>query len=133
MGYTHYWRNTVELSAACVEELRTLLINQYQAGMIWRECDDSVPPIVTHNCVRFNGVDEAGHETFLYEQGEAFSFCKTAYKPYDAVVVAALLLIAKHHSQEGFTWSSDGAESDFDEGKALLRSLGLTHKRSKHD
>lgn len=133
MGYTHYWRNTVELSAECVEELRTLLINQYQVGVIWRECDDSVPPTVNHNCVRFNGVDEAGHETFLYEQGEAFSFCKTNCKPYDKVVVASLLLIDKHHGHEGFTWSSDGHGVDFDEGKALLQSLGLMHKAGKHE
>lgn len=43
----------------------------------------------------------------LFEEGQAFDFCKTARKPYDAVV-CALLIAAKDHYGASLRVSSDG-------------------------
>jgi len=41
--------------------------------------------------VRFNGVDEDGHETFYFGLDKTgFNFCKTNVKPYDEVVCGCL-------------------------------------------
>ena len=127
MGYTHYWRNVPKLSAACVAELKELLGHAFTSGLIWRECEDSLPPIVSPKLVRFNGVGHDSYETFLLSEGSAFAFCKTGHRPYDKVVVASLKVVEKHHAKDGFTWSSDGSEAggDFKEADELLYSLRI--------
>jgi hypothetical protein len=65
------------------------------------------PPEVTDELIRFNGIGSNGHETFhlpkTMEPGHPSTgkkyrsnFCKTARKPYDAVVCAILLSMHKH-------------------------------------
>lgn len=58
--------------------------------------DDAGRDLICFNGDERNGHD-LGHETFyLTREGRGFSFCKTARKPYDWLVVAALLLVEKH-------------------------------------
>ena len=46
---------------------------------------------VNETQVRFNGVDEDGHETFNFSLNKpTFNFCKTNTKPYDEVVCGCL-------------------------------------------
>jgi hypothetical protein len=118
MGYTHYWYKEKELSEnnwktfiAEIEVLfkgNTLLCSEYDKP-------DSLP-IADDELVRFNGKDEDGHETFYFprvesgqteDDGKRFSFCKTAYKPYDSYVVRALML-AEEHFGKGIRVESDG-------------------------
>lgn len=77
----------------------------------------------------FNGLDGDSHETFDFSrtkdtwllrspESPDFSFCKTARKPYDKVIVAILKLA--DHCFEGFSWSSDGGEDEHKEGTILL-------------
>lgn len=78
--------------------------------------------------VIFNGQGNDSYETFLFEPygnnpspsggGKDFSFCKTACKPYDIVVVACLAIAAENLG-EGIEVSSDGNRSDWVEGVAL--------------
>lgn len=58
-----------------------------------------------------------GHVT---EKGEVFSCCKTAYKPYD-ILVTACMIIAKHHLGDGIRLSSDGDERDWEDGRKLCQ------------
>ena len=50
---------------------------------------------------------------------EAFEFCKTAYRPYDLVVTAVLLLYA-HHFPGKVRLSSDGERVNWIEGQHLV-------------
>lgn len=65
--------------------------------------------------IRFNGMGENGHETFLFKlDSEKFNFCKTARKPYD-LPVCKILLVLKHY-MPNLELSSDGfSEGGYEE------------------
>jgi len=75
------------------------------------------------------------HETFWFprvmemepydkpdECGRYFQFCKTAFKPYD-VLVTATLIIAKHRFGDAIQVSSDGDQKDWFDGQMLCQSV----------
>ncbi|MEM8783466.1 MAG: hypothetical protein AAGE65_11505 [Planctomycetota bacterium] len=98
-------------------------------------------PRFTASCVAFNGrcggrssVDELGHEAFYLPRvfhpepyqtpdprGRYFAFCKTARKPYDLLVTAALVAL-KHHFPE-VQVLSDGHAEDWSAGLRLTRDV----------
>ena len=65
-------------------------------------------PVLEHDLVQMNGIGDESHEALCYPpdfewnrkvhpvEFLGFRYCKTARKPYDVVVCAALLAI-KHH------------------------------------
>lgn len=114
MGYTHYWTDRGqghEIPPEAVTLIRKITEEAHRQGLIQREHDDPRPPIVTAREVRFNGVGEEGHETFCFMPGEqSFCFCKTARKPYDAIVMRVLLVLGYH--RPGLEIRSDGAFHD---------------------
>jgi hypothetical protein len=138
MGYTHYWYRKPKLDAnnwdAFLLDVDKLIRN---SGItVQYEADDAKPPEVSAQLVRFNGVDGDGHETFYIEReatgrdrdGQVFAFCKTAQKPYDPLV-CAVLVAAKKHFGADFKVSSDGDQTDWEEGLDLVdRLLGYTAK-----
>lgn len=80
------------------------------------ECDSADEAAVTSKMVRFNGVNEKGHETFLLEfKPSPFEFCKTARKPYDLAVCASLIL-ASYYAESGEI-SSDGINAGWENGE----------------
>ena len=85
---------------------------------------DEVKPIeLGVKGVRFNGIGNNGHETFMLTPAvKSFDFCKTACKPYDKYVVATLAL-AKYHFGDDILVSSDGEAEDWEEGLALLKEV----------
>jgi hypothetical protein len=91
--------------------------------------EDTIPEQaeVSDYQIRFNGVGNDGHETFILKKSGwefkdvdrpnhlQFNFCKTARKPYD-LAVGLVLLVAKNHSPNSIRVSSDGDwESDWKE------------------
>lgn len=120
MGYTHYWRHQEipqdrwDLITADAEKL--ILAATNEGTKLWHEYDEpDTLPAITSEEIFFNGADEEGHETFhLTSDGADFTFCKTAYKPYDKVV-CAILAVAKQHAPDHITVSSDGDEADWRE------------------
>lgn len=59
------------------------------------EHNEPKPAKVLKTIIRFNGVEDDGHETFyLPKKKRSFNFCKTARKPYDIAV--AMVLLACH-------------------------------------
>ncbi len=56
------------------------------------------------------------------EDGLYFDFCKTAYKPYDLAVIAALT-IAKHHLGDSIKVSSDGDTDQWTDGLWLCQQV----------
>ena len=124
MGFSHYWKTEKSFSRKQWTELSALAKKIFAATMIpiQFESDISDPPIIDNDGIRFNGVDDDGHETFLLDRRiRSFDFCKTARKPYDDVVIA-VLIAASRVGNPGFSWSSDGDDEPgiFYAGKVLL-------------
>lgn len=85
MGFTRYWEfekldseKFKDFSSIC----QTLIDNM----------NISLEDVVVNETqVRFNGVDEDGHETFNFSLNKpTFNFCKTQLKLYDEVVCGCL-------------------------------------------
>ena len=150
MGYTHYWsasRNfTDDEWIVITDGARKIAAAARSNGieLAW-ECDEIDKPVqIDAKCIRFNGIVEEGHETFLlsakvpkppeYRKTEPdFQFCKTARKDYDPVVVA-VLIFAKHSAPDSISWSSDGWLSEHVDGLALLKqATGLDLEWSNVD
>lgn len=127
MGYTHYFytkRDTDPklLVEAGQEMARVVRVATPElAGPLGEgapEIDD------LKGIVRFNGRDDDAHESFIWppnlneeqpyidDQTSVFSFCKTAFKPYDPVVVCCLL-VAQRVLGEKIEVSSDGDIKEF--------------------
>ena len=144
MGYTHYWRQLRDFTDTEWQELTRLakLITADGVDVIFRD-EITIPPSDEFNIdgeeIRFNGLGDDGHETFLitkkkrakrqYEEQEAYDkkgaleFCKTAQKPYDKYVVAVLCALYNLEYVEGFGQThpmseirSDGNTADWTEG-----------------
>lgn len=87
---------------------------------------------------------DCSHETFrisrVYnpedwekpQDGMYFSFCKTAFKPYDLAVIACLIVF-KHHFGDEFKVTTDGEDQHWFDGKmvcALVLNYGIGYKVS---
>ncbi len=109
MGYTHYWRNVKRgpFPQEFLRATRAVIAQAYYLKLTERR--------VTQRLVFFNGT----YETFIFEPGTEFGFCKTAAEPYDVVVVAVLTLAAHYGLAEV---SSDGEPADWQAGVALARN-----------
>lgn len=132
MGYTHYFEQKRDCPAKAWELISSdfgkILGDRDARGLIQREYDNPAPPEVGPR-IRFNGIGEAGHETMLVSRkkpkDESFQFCKTAYKPYDAVVVALLLVMFHHTKSDVWDIGSDGDWDEWVNGRELYaRVLG---------
>ena len=127
MGYTHYWKSAAftaaqweKLAAGARSVLSAASAAEIHIAMEFSPAYDEPGqlPVVDDNCLRFNGTGKGGHETFVLTRAPMdFGFCKTAQKPYDAAVVAILILASECGP---LTWSSDGEEEDWAAGRELL-------------
>ena len=140
MGYTHYWRQLRDFTDTEWNELARLtrLITE---GWPARNLTATLDPAefnIDNEEIRFNGIGEDGHETFIltkkkrakmdYEEQEAydrqgaFEFCKTARKPYDKYVVAVLCALSNmkikldQEKHPVLYISSDGNTADWTDG-----------------
>lgn len=127
MGYTHYLRQKRALTAdewqRLCEEARAIISRAKQAGIeLGGIMGEGGNPDVTDEDIALNGVGAESHEGFIITRTPlepmpgrehppegAFSFCKTAQKPYDAVVVS-LLFKAREIAPDAFTVMSDGGQ-----------------------
>ena len=80
-------------------------------------------PVLSTTEIGFNGKGEDdSHETFLIKRGQdGFQFCKTAQKPYDIVVCAALIIL--RHRIRTFRVSSDGGPDDWADAIKLCQDV----------
>lgn len=142
MGYTHYWRINESLTvgqwAAICERARDILNMAGAIGIptVHEYDEPNLGPEINAQRIRFNGLGDDGHETFILEPGPrgqerysgedvSFSFCKTARKPYDGPVVA-ILMEAERITNGTVEWSSDGdGEPEQKEvAQAILDAIG---------
>jgi hypothetical protein len=126
LGYTHYWRKSLELDqdkfnafVADCREICNLAKKEYDIN-ICGGCGEG-EPIFDSDLVCFNGDHSKndGYETFSFtrseelqyanEYGLVFDCTKTARNPYD-IVVTACLIAAKYHFGSDVYISSDGED-----------------------
>jgi len=121
MGYTHYWRKPNGVSRNWNNAIPIIQrILKKHRNIIQYELDDDADPVCNEHVIRFNGIGEDGHETFLFTNAEEeFAFCKTARKPYD-IVVCECLIVLQHFMPE-LKISSDGMS-----GRVSDEVTGLT-------
>ena len=143
MGYTHYFYRKPKLNpnrfAKVVEDFKIAINLIRDKGIDICGWNGSGDPILNDLEIRFNGMADQSHETFIlllnykkpdyqkadfFEPGKskglAFQFCKTAQKPYDLAVMTALV-IAKHHLKDQIHISSDGEDGDWAAARDLCQ------------
>lgn len=120
MGYTHYWDQkksfTPKQWKGILDDAKSILeLNKIPVEDLH----------LTEDVIRFNGVGDDGHETFIVKRmkSQEFNFCKTAQKPYDLLVGLVLARI-NHYAKGVLAISSDGDwESDWAEIRERYKSL----------
>jgi hypothetical protein len=134
MGYTHYWYQRRDLT----ESEWTSVV--YNVGQIMATAkkhgvslcnglgEKGTEPSFNVEEIMFNGDEskDEDHETMVinrkcppkepWQSRRGFGFCKTARKPYDAVVVAVLIFLDTFGAHE---ISSDGDEAEWSDGLSL--------------
>jgi hypothetical protein len=127
MGYTHYWRREASAKDSHFGKTQYGQVVSHVQKMI----EDTAIPVdrvkIDSEHIHFNGVGDDGHEDFWLDlaPGEQygnpnFSFCKTALRPYDVLVTAALC-IAKHYLGDQIRVSTDGLPDEWKDGLLLAR------------
>lgn len=133
MGYTHYFTQKRDLKVSEMERLVDAAEKIIAASgvPVLFEFDSNEPPELSPDCIRFNGKLDDGHETFMLPktrpakqkwedaQDRGFQFCKTARKPYDVVVAAALCAVSQI-VPSAFFIQTDGDVEDWEHGVALF-------------
>ena len=99
------------------------------------EFDVQKPPEVSNEMIRFNGVADEGHETFILfkkkpkgqdggdGQSRYFYFCKTARKPYDLAVCLVLLSLANHATKSMKITSDGDWDGDWTDARTAYKEL----------
>jgi len=147
MGYTHYACRPVKNAGSAyfygklALDAKKLCDYANANGIRIRNGEGLGEPEFTEFSFSINGDAEGfsedgrdlAHETFYWAgipthpkhregEPEFFSFCKTAYKPYDAVVTA-ILIRAKHIYGSCVSISSDGNWQDWQAGRELYERV----------
>lgn len=138
MGYTHYWNiddNRVSEEGWLQALPLIAKIVKSHGKTLQYETDDRRLPVVTNKLIRFNGVEDEGHETFLVQLGDS-AFCKTARKEYDLAVCECLLVLKyfipdMHLGSDGFYGvSPDELDGVWDDAlKNIESEFGLCFER----
>jgi hypothetical protein len=140
MGYTHYWRFgafiTEKSYKQALSEIRKL-IKASPVPLANHMGDVGTKPSVGPT-VSFNGVGEDSHETFILradptlvstdnrryptDEINRFDFTKTARKPYDIIVTAALCVLQERLGAS-VEVTSDGNADDWEAGRAFAEKV----------
>ena len=125
MGYTHYWSPSVALhDAGRAEAFKNCAKVIAAAGrdIAFESDEPKKRPVcdVDSGLIRFNGIGEDGHETFYFQYGGPWSFCKTNNKHYD-IYVTACLLVLNHFGLADI--SSDGDCYDWESGTICAKEV----------
>lgn len=119
-GYTHYftWLSQPDPDeiARCVERM-SQVVNA--AGNLVAGIDGTGEVEILSHELAFNGRVPLDHEPFVFPGQAGFNFCKTAYKPYDAVVTAALIVARDCFPADLLEITSDGPWPAWSDGAEL--------------
>jgi len=126
MGYTHYFgilkSPTPEQWEPIRKAVRKIFDNKALGSLIRFESNSTEPPLADEDVIRFNGIEDEGHETFyLPREDEGFQFCKTARKPYDDIVTACLIIV-NHFAPSCYDIGSDGDPENWEVGQQIAEA-----------
>jgi len=148
MGYTHYmrtdnWGKQDELGLEKALPIVRKILKKHK-DIVQKEYDDEKRPVVSKKQIRFNGIGDDGHETFMilntekqsdFGHNDNFAFCKTARKPYDIAVCEILLVMNAYcpHlsiSSDGFSGYLESPELDgaWPEAIQNVSQYGITYR-----
>ena len=120
MGYTHYWTLEKPITEDFFESIRD------RVKEIVETAREAGIPLETNFGIDYfaiNGQAEGAHETFSVNvEDNDFNFCKTAEKPYDAVVTAILILLKKELG-DSIKITSDGTWNNWEGGRLLFETV----------
>lgn len=146
MGYTHYHirdnrnKGSAYMFGKLALDAKAIIAEAQKRGLVIRGYDGEGEPEFTEGYLRFNGNAEKGedYETFAWEAlptqpewqaksghgqpHDIFDFCKTAHKPYDAVVTAVLIR-AKVIYGDLVKVRSDGDWSEWKAGRDIYEAV----------
>lgn len=133
MGYTHYFKQNTPVDIDTWREITAevqRLIDASPVTICNGSGDVGSVALIDDDSIAFNGeegeIDNA-HETFMLPRdNQEFNFCKTAYKPYDLLVTASLI-IANHFAPSAYGIASDGDHSDWYDGLEFARNTLGNH------
>lgn len=137
MGYTHYWKHTKDFTPeqwADITDVAAKLIAATTVDITGWNGDATEPVEITADLIRFNGVADDSHETFSLTRKfdlDGFNFTKTAFKPYDEVVVALLLYLEKYREHIEITSDGDIFDDSSDDSKAANALLAKLSEASE--
>lgn len=141
MGYTHYWDftppkrgETAKIEKAyqkAIKECATIARTYYKANGGLSGFSAHTEP-GKYGGLKINGKGDDMHEDFIMREHfkqnlehhlhPGFSFCKTARKPYDIVVVACLIVLA-NRLPKNIRVDSDGYSDDWQDGLELAQRV----------
>lgn len=125
MGYTHYWKLLKDIDSTIWSNI-VLDIKKVikESGIKISGWNGKGKPKFNDTVISFNGNgDKDSHETFSIENKPVnFSFCKTARKPYDTVVVACLVVL-KNYLKNDIEITSDGDLEELQPGIDLCMNV----------
>jgi hypothetical protein len=127
MGYTHYWTIKEELPrekfTQWTEGVKVIVETAIEAGIRLGNGLGKDAPEISDTLIVFNGVGVFSHESFGVSFDDiGFDFCKTAAKPYDAVVTASLIH-AKKIFGDAIEIKSDGEWAEWEGGQLLYETV----------
>ena len=112
MGYTHYWKIRKPFTNNSWTEFTNDVKSIFASTKIPLAGvygTTGTTPEINDKCVNFNGLEDDSHETCQITKSACdFEFCKTAQKPYDAVVVQVLKLARKYNPSIELSSDGDG-------------------------
>jgi hypothetical protein len=120
MGYTHYWKLSEPISQ---ENFSKITSGVLQIVATAQSAGINLEATFEPNEFIINGVGKNSHESFCMNSEEkGYNFCKTAFKPYDAVVTASLIY-AKTILGDDIKITSDGNWVDWQDGSILYEEV----------
>jgi hypothetical protein len=125
-GYSHYyeWKQKPDEHAlrSCLEQMHLVVA---AAKNLLAGPDGDGKPKVEALQLEINGRGEESHEAFIFPAGMGWNSCKTAGKPYDAVVTACLLIARDHFDTDILEIASDGEweAGDWADGARLYEKV----------
>jgi hypothetical protein len=126
MGYTHYWERPEEIDQNTYSGIVEDFTAVYQKSEVkLGDWNGDEGPLIDNEHICFNGLgEEDSYETFSFNRigRGGFNFCKTANRPYDILVCAALI-IAKDYLGGQIKVTSDYDDFDWTNAKKLTQEV----------
>ena len=127
MGYTHYY-DGLACNAEMAQAVADIVDHAKAHGIGIRGGGGYGEPVIVDCLICLNGDADKGydHETFYVPaqpDPSDFQFCKTARKPYDAVVVATLIWAILNDAENAYKIGSDGTWEDWSHDRGGYGSI----------